>query len=70
MMSEGRVREAAAGMGMLLDTKSLEEMREQGELYRFGTPEELVLDVTRLKVDEAVKIIAEHVRKIMEPSVE
>ncbi|KAI4115075.1 MAG: hypothetical protein LQ338_007911, partial [Usnochroma carphineum] len=70
MMSEDKVEKVAHGKGMLLDTKALEEMRGRGEIYEFGCPEEVVVDVSRLTADEAAKLMAEHVKKIIADSVD
>ncbi|KAL8929841.1 MAG: hypothetical protein Q9208_000985 [Pyrenodesmia sp. 3 TL-2023] len=65
MMSERRINEVAEGKGMLLDTELLAEMRGRGEIYRFGCAEAMVVDVSRLTVEEAADMIAMHVKKIM-----
>lgn len=66
MVSERRVNEVTArGKGMLLDTEVLAGMRGRGEVYRFGCPEEMVVDVSWLGVEEAVDVIVGHVREVM-----
>lgn len=65
MMSTERAEKVAHGKGMLLSTDSLREMRERGEIYSFGSPEEMMVNVGDVEADEAAGLIAEHVRKVV-----
>lgn len=64
MMSADRAEKVAHGKGMLLSTDSLREMRGRGEIYSFGSPEEMVVDVGAMEAEEAAGTIAGHVRKL------
>ncbi|KAL8719367.1 MAG: hypothetical protein Q9225_003624 [Loekoesia sp. 1 TL-2023] len=65
MMSAERVAKVAQGKGMLLSTELLRKMRGRGEIYRFGCPEEKVVDVSRMEAGEAAGVIIGYVREVM-----
>ncbi|KAL9029067.1 MAG: hypothetical protein Q9196_002649 [Gyalolechia fulgens] len=63
MMSVDRV---ARGQGMFHSAELLREMRRRGgEIYSFGCPEEMAVDVGGMEADEAAGLIAGHANKMM-----
>lgn len=52
------------GKGMLLDTEMLRDIRSQAKIHRFGVPEELILDVSKMSPEETAKVIYHHVAKV------
>ncbi|KAL8942745.1 MAG: hypothetical protein Q9216_001493 [Gyalolechia sp. 2 TL-2023] len=66
MMSAERAEKVTHGAGMLRSTDALREMRGRGEIYSFGCPEEMVVDVGGMEADEAARVIAGHVRRILD----
>jgi hypothetical protein len=60
MMCSERVEMVKSGKGMLLDTEFLVAMRGRGEIYSFGVPEELRLDVSDLQPCEVAEKILNH----------
>ncbi|KAL8839488.1 MAG: hypothetical protein Q9170_001711 [Blastenia crenularia] len=70
MMSAERTQKVAQeGKGMLVDEGLLREMRGRGQIYEFGSPEEVVVDVSRMEVGEAADVIAGHVRRVVQGEV-
>jgi hypothetical protein len=65
MCSSKRQDLVASGKGLLLDMTLMMEMRERGEIFRFGCEEELELDVTSLAPEIAARKIAAHVKLVM-----
>lgn len=53
------------GKGMLLDTKLLRQMRSRVEIYRFGCPEELQLDISNMEPGMAAELIHDHIMEVM-----
>lgn len=64
MSSTERLRLAADGKGILLDTTLLMDIRGCEHIYSFKCAEELLLDVTSLKSKEAAGKILEHLKSV------
>lgn len=64
MRSEERLGLVAGGKGMLTDVGVLKEMRERGEILRWGCEESLDLDVTHLEPGNVARIILEWVEEV------
>jgi hypothetical protein len=48
--------------GKLTDVSILKTIRDEEDLFRFHDENELVLDATNLSVEEAARVIVEHVK--------
>jgi len=66
MRSTEREEKVAAGKGMLLDTTLLREMRGRAKLCNFQCPEQLEMDISDLRPEEAANKIMKHVKFVME----
>lgn len=66
MASNERVKRVEEGRGGLIDTVLLDEIRNTAETFRFGLPNELVLDVSSLTADEAASTVALLVQDVVQ----
>ncbi len=64
MRSPERLELVAKGKGMLLDTTVLDGFKKRGEIHRFGTQEELELDITDMLPAQAAGKVLEYVQSV------
>lgn len=62
--SPERISSVLAGKGMLIDTAVLLELRKSGDLFGFGVPEQLQIDVTALEACKVADSIVKHLREV------
>lgn len=64
------VAERTDGRSSTVETDGSSETRQEGQLYRFGVPEEIEVNISRYTAEEAIESIINHVRMAMGGSVE